>query len=80
MSLPLWDPIELPPDFTLIDVNSIEDEDERLLRQSQVLEMLDENPFENPREWSDDEGMFLVLDASGAKVGLALILDTEDAS
>ena len=39
MSLPLWDPIELPPDHTLIDINSIEPEPLRLQLQARALEL-----------------------------------------
>ena len=83
MSLPLWDPIHLPPDYTLVDVNAIEDDDERAACQAKVLDTWrDEEGLaiedEVLREWDDNEGAFIVFDGDGVAVGVAIILDVED--
>ena len=82
MSLPLWDPIALPPDWTMVDVNAIEPEAERQRCQAGALEAwLEEEGLtyadEVVREWSDDEGAFVIVDADGEKVGFAFILEEE---
>lgn len=81
MSLPLFDPIELPPDFVLIDINSIEDEDERQQYQALALELWVEEENDGdwvvePREWHDDEGAFLVTQ-DGDPIGIVIVYDVE---
>jgi len=80
MSLPLWDPIELPPDHTLIDINSIEPEPLRLQLQARALELFaevtGEDPTIDPRAWSDEEGCFAIY--VGAEiVGVSLVFGVE---
>lgn len=85
MSLPLWDPIDVPPGMTLVDVNSIADEDERMSLQAQGLALwiesqgmsLDDD--EVVRDWSDSEGMFVLQDAGGDNVGIVLLVEVESA-
>lgn len=83
MSLPLWDPIEVPPDTTLVDVNAIEDDDLRLQLQGEALDLWIEEQglsYEDQivREWSEDEGVFAVYE-DGEIVGLTFIVGVEDA-
>jgi hypothetical protein len=80
MSIPLWDPIDIPPEFTLVDVNAIEPEDERLRCQAGALDAwLEEEGLdytdEVVRDWSSDEGAFVVVDTDGNKVGFTFILE-----
>lgn len=81
MSFPLWDPIDIPPDYTAVDVNSIEDEDLRMELQGLAVDywMEIEGASPDPREWSDDEGMFALYDTEGEVIGVMIILDVEDA-
>lgn len=83
MSLPLWDPIALPPDHTMYDINGLPEGLEKWNLQHQAVELwmaeTGENPFENPRPWSDEEGMFYVVnDLTGQTVAVALITDAID--
>ena len=75
MSLPLWDPIDVPPDWTLVDINSIEDDDERQECQAKAMQAWLDAGEEIPREWDDNEGIFVVRDLSGEVVGIAIVLD-----
>jgi len=80
MSLPLWDPIQMPPDYTLVDINSLEPEELRQSMQSQALALWLAEIGEEPgasivREWSHDEGMFAVYDAANTIVGITIISD-----
>lgn len=81
MGLPLFDPIEIPPETTLVDVNTIEDDDERQQYQALALELWveEENGGDwnlDPREWSDNEGIF-VVEEDGEAIGVAIVLDVE---
>lgn len=83
MSLPLWDPIHLPPDFTLVDVNSFADEDERTEYQAAALDAwITENGLESGagvvRDWNDEEGAFIVMDSDGNKIGVVFIMEPEN--
>ena len=81
MALPLWDPIALPPDYTLVDINSLTPESFMQEMQAQALQLwVDETgePF-GERDWSDDEGIFAVYDGGGDVVGVVIIVDVEDA-
>ena len=95
MSLPLWEDIELPPNFTLRDINGLDDtprtdaegepmpslctEMQALALQLWVEET--EEPWDDvaTREWSDDEGMFAVLDGDDEIVGIYIMTGVEDA-
>jgi hypothetical protein len=80
MSLPLWDPVAVPPGTTLVDVNSLEPEAHRVAHQALALELwLEETgePFVE-RDWNEGEGMFVVVeDATGDIVGITIIVDPE---
>lgn len=78
MALPLWDPIELPPDATLVDVNSIADEVLRGTLQALALEAWIEDTGEDPtaRDWRDDEGIFAVY-VDGEAVGVTIVTGIE---
>lgn len=75
MSLPLWDPIDLPPDWTLIDINSIDDEDLRLKLQGEIMQAWLDDDGDIPREWSANEGIFAVYDSANELLGVALMLE-----
>jgi hypothetical protein len=86
MSLPIWDPIELPPDYTLVDINSLDPEP--LLQEMQAralqeymneLELGPEDFMEIVRDWNDEEGIFAVFNTDDEIVGVTLIVDVEDA-
>ena len=84
MSLPIWDPIELPPTYTLVDINSLDPEP--LLQEMQaraLAEYIEETGTSwedlQARDWSAEEGIFAVYDTDNEIVGVALILDVEDA-
>jgi len=76
--LPLWDPIALPPDSSLVDINSIEPESLRVELQAQALEAyLDDVGVDAVvRDWSDAEGMFAVYEDDEI-VGVVLIIGVE---
>lgn len=83
MSLPLWDDIELPPDFTLRDVNGLEPESLRQEMQGLALQLWveeTEEPWDDvaTREWSDDEGIFAVFDGDDEIVGIYIMTGVED--
>lgn len=82
MSIPLWDPIAIPPGHTMVDINGISPPELQLELQGEALQLwLDEtgDPFEE-RDWSDEEGMFAVYeDASGDIVAVTIIVGVEDA-
>jgi hypothetical protein len=80
MSLPLWDPIELPPDTVCVDINSIEPESLRVELQAEALAAYldDEGVDDVVRDWSDDEAMFAVYEGDEI-VGVVLIVGVEDA-
>ena len=83
MSLPLWEDIELPPDFTLRDINGLEPESFRTEMQALALELWveeTEEPWDDvaTRDWSDDEGFFIVLDGSAEIVGILIMTGVED--
>ena len=83
MSLPIWDPIELPPDTVCVDINSIEPESLRVKLQADALEAylleIDAAPdSEVVRDWSDEEGIFAVYE-DGEITGLVLLLEVEGA-
>ena len=77
MMLPLFDDISLPPNTTLVDVNSLPNP-EREQYQGLALQLwVDETGEEPPvREWDDNEGMFVVYE-SGTVIGVAIITDVE---
>lgn len=78
MSLPLWDPIDLPPSYTLVDINSLE-EPLRAEMQAEALRLwIDETgePFA-VREWDDNEGIFAVYE-DGEIVGISIMTDVEN--
>ena len=79
MALPLFDPIALPPNVELVDVNSLE-EPERTEYQALALEAWVESAggtwVLDPRDWSDNEGMFIVRE-NGETIGVAIVLDVE---
>lgn len=82
MSLPLWDDIEVPPDWTLVDINGIEPESLRQELQGAALELwVDQAPasFEDPidRPWDPSEGMFAVKDSGGNIVAIQLVIEVE---
>jgi len=84
MALPLFDSIALPPDSTLVDVNTVADDVEREGYQALALEhWIEETEGASlldfvEREWDDNEGIFIVVDdASGDVIGVAIILDVE---
>ncbi len=82
MSLPLWDDIELPPDYTLVDINGLEPESLRLEMQAEALDLwMEQAPasFEDPmdRDWDPNEAMFVVKDGNGDIVGIQLIIEVE---
>lgn len=82
MSLPLWDDIDLPPDWTLVDINGLEPESLRQEMQGLALEVWVEqapDSFEDftEREWDPNEGMFAVKDASGDIVAIQLVVEVE---
>jgi len=77
--LPLFDPIDLPPNTVLVDINSIEDDDERHGYQAAALELYTEEELEGefePREWDNNEGIFLVSE-DGVPIGIAIVYDVE---
>ena len=76
--MPLWDPIALPPDSSLVDINSIEPESLRVELQAQALEAyLDDVGVDDVvRDWSDAEGMFAVYEDDEI-VGVVLIIGVE---
>ena len=78
--LPLWDPIALPPEALLVDINSIEPEALRVELQARALEayLADAGVDDVVRDWSDDEGMFAVYEDDEI-VGVVLILGVEGA-
>lgn len=80
MALPIWDPIEIPPDYTLVDINGIADEDLRLSLQAQALEVwMDETGGEwQPRLWDPNEGAFAIYDGEEL-LGITVIWEVEDA-
>lgn len=83
MSLPLWDPITLPPNLTLVDINSLTPESKRHECQAVALELWITETGESvedfaARDWSDDEGMFVAYDAAGDIVGIVIMTDVED--
>jgi len=80
MSLPIFDPISLPPNAVLVDVNSIADDVERAKFQALALgAWIDATgtyeDFE-PREWSDDEGIFVCYE-DGVAIGVAIVAGIE---
>lgn len=79
MSLPLWDPIDVPPGYTLIDINGVEPDELKFSLQAEAVRLwMDEtgdDPFQNPRPWSDEEGMFAIVDANDEIVGVTIIVD-----
>jgi len=83
MSFPIFDPIQLPPDAILVDINSIADETERQRFQAKALDAWieatggDYESFE-PREWSDDEGLFICYE-NGIAIGVAIVSGIEPA-
>lgn len=82
-SLPLWDDIELPPNFTLRDINGLEPEDLRTEMQALALELWVEEtgePWDDvaTRDWNVDEGIFVVLDGDGEIVGVYIMTAVEN--
>lgn len=80
MSLPVWDPIDIPPSVTLIDANGLVPEELKQQVQAEGLQIwLDQNRGQMViREWQEGEGIFAVYD-DGILVGVTLILDVKDA-
>ena len=83
MSMPLWEDIELPPNFTLRDINGLEPESFRQEMQGLALQLWveeTEEPWDDvaTREWSDDEGMFVVFDGDDEIVGIYIMTGVED--
>lgn len=84
MSLPLFDPIEIPPDTTLVDVNAIEDPEERQICQAAAFALYVDTELGGdwsavpPRPWDPNEGAFCVLDEDGTPIGIVLIFDVEE--
>jgi hypothetical protein len=78
MSIPLWDPIAVPPGTTLVDINTLTPDAERLKYQALALDLwLEETgePF-GERDWNVGEGMFVVVDdATSDVVGITIIVD-----
>jgi len=85
MSIPLFDPIDLPPGYVLMDVNGLPD-DERNHWQGVALQIHLDEVFEDPTdfepiEWSDDEGIFVICEiATEEIVGVAIVTGVEDAA
>ena len=83
MSFPIFDPISLPPNAVLVDVNSIAADAERTRFQALALgAWIDAtggayDDFE-PREWSNDEGVFVVYE-DGAAIGVVIVTGIEPA-
>ena len=80
--LPLWEPIPLPPGHTLVDINGLTPQSLMLQRQGEALALWVEETGEPlaDREWSDDEGIFVVVeDATGEHVGITIVVDVDDA-
>lgn len=93
--IPLWDDIEIPPGYTLRDINDLSDEPRvdsdgnpipslRVEMQGRALELWVEEEVGSweaftVREWSDDEGMFAVYDATDTIVGIQILVEVEDA-
>ena len=83
MSIPVFDPIQLPPNHVLEDINGIADEEERQTLQAAALEYWMEDMGEDPldaggRDWSDNEGIFAVCDTTtGDCVGIAIVTDVQ---
>ena len=80
MTLPIFDPIDLPPDTVLIDINSI-DEPQRSQYQAAALmgwaeEVGSDDILELMRDWADNEGVF-VVEENGERIGLTIVLDVE---
>jgi hypothetical protein len=83
MPLPLWDDISLPPDFLLRDINSLEPETLRKEMQALALELWIEETGESweglaVREWSDDEGIFAVIDGDEEIVAIYIMTGVEN--
>lgn len=80
--IPLWDDIQIPPDHTLRDINGL-DQPLRDEMQARALELFvdEENGGDwtaaVARDWSDDEGIFVVLDPAGDIVGIQIMLEVE---
>lgn len=84
MALPLWDPVAVPPDFTLVDINSIVDDDERMSLQAEALDVWIESQGMSyddaiAHDWSPSEGMFALRDLLGSYVGIVLLVEVENA-
>lgn len=79
MSFPLFDPIDLPPNHRLVDVNSLPDE-ECVKHQAAALALwVEETGEDTPiRDWNDNEGIFVVYEGDDI-VGIAIIMDVENA-
>ena len=83
MALPLFDPIQIPPDAVLVDVHSLTPDAEREKYQGLALELWIEETGEGPedfaaRYWDDNEGIFVVKEGDTI-VGVAVITDVENA-
>ncbi len=93
MALPCFDEIPIPPDTTLVGVCKLS-LTEMVLYQGHALEYWQretgEDPFQEGRDWNDNEGIFVVVEdpvvvvddlfdlaASGSIIGIAIITDIE---
>lgn len=81
MALPLWDPIDIPPGTTLVDVNSLTPASLREQMQGEVLTAWVAAQGLSwadvpPRPWADNEGAFIVYENETA-VGVVIIFDVE---
>ena len=80
MSLPLFDDIDLPPDATLVDVNTLSDEYRNEYQARAFGYWMEEEgiSFEDfeARDWNGNEGIFVVME-DGAIIGVAIIFDVE---
>lgn len=81
MSIPLLDPIELPPDWTLVDVQTLEDAERDRLQGDALGAWADEEGLDLgelvDRNWDPNEGIFAVLDGVGDLVGVSIVWDVE---
>ncbi len=86
MPYPLWDPAVLPLEHALpqghalVDAASLVDKELQERVQARALSAwLEESgqTFESftEREWDANEGIFVVHDAQGVAVGIALVMD-----
>ena len=83
MTLPLFDPIDLPPGTILVDVNSLPD-GKREECQGLALQLWMDETGEGPdefaaREWDDNEGIFVVTEDGTLDtiIGLVVVTDVE---